>query len=184
MKNKLSLNIGYQQRVSGGDYFEFRKYDSVDLLLATETKENLNNLAINNERVFQKRFGFYASEGIRKQFVEMISEIDLSDHEIKWLKRAGFLSIKQHKIDVDSWSFVMTISCFAIAVFSVNSLIFLVHAIFFSRELIGNYICLFGFCLLFAYIAYCTFNYIVVPGSILKRFWNKKNSREAGSICV
>lgn len=56
---------GLHNRTAGRDYIEHRPIKDIRMLLTTEPKESLDELALKNERFFARRFGFIASTEIR-----------------------------------------------------------------------------------------------------------------------
>ena len=56
-------------RIAGRDYVEHRPVTDLRLLLATESRESLDNLALENERFFARRYGFVANTTVRQQLI-------------------------------------------------------------------------------------------------------------------
>jgi hypothetical protein len=89
------LNLGQANRNAGRDYYEMLIPGSIKLVLATQSRERLNEMAQDNNYLFKYRFGFEATTPVRKQIIDMINRYDFSDKEIRILKRSGQLVINR-----------------------------------------------------------------------------------------
>ena len=89
------LNLGKSNRNAGRDYYEMLIPGSIKLVLATQSCERLNEMAQDNNYLFKYRFGFEATTPVRKQVIDMLKRYDLSDKEIRILKRSGQLVINR-----------------------------------------------------------------------------------------
>lgn len=100
--NRAQLNVALEQRAAGRDYHEYLIPGSIKLLLATSSKAKLDELAIDNERLFDYRFGFKATRPVRPQIIAFQNKYDLLDDEIRWLKRAGHLRVTRQELIIDT----------------------------------------------------------------------------------
>jgi hypothetical protein len=89
----VQLNLAHNQRSAARDYHEYFVPGSIKLVLATWTKEKLDEQSINSEYMFRHRFGFHAGSVVRQQVVEIRKKYDFTDREIRWLRHSGQLSI-------------------------------------------------------------------------------------------
>lgn len=95
------LNLALEQRNAGRDYYEYFIPGSIKLVLATWTKEKLDCVAKDNERLFRYRFGFRATSAVREKTIDFQNKYDLSDDEIRWLRRAGHIRITRSEFIID-----------------------------------------------------------------------------------
>lgn len=100
--DRAQLNVALEQRTAGRDYHEYFIPSSVKLMLATSSKVKLDNLAIDNERLFGYRFGFQTTRPVRQQLIDFQNKYDLLDAEIRWLKRAGHLRVNRLELTIDT----------------------------------------------------------------------------------
>ena len=100
--DSAQLNFALEQRAAGRDYHEYFIPGSIKLLLATASKTKLDELAMDNERLFKYRFGFNATSQVRPQLIAFQNKYDLLDDEIRWLKRAGHLRVTRRELVVDT----------------------------------------------------------------------------------
>lgn len=97
MASDVQLNLGDFSRISGRDYIEINAPDSIKMFLATTPSAELDERAVDNEYLFQYRFGFFASRAVRANIIALKAEHELTDEEIRSLRHAGQLSIKRHE---------------------------------------------------------------------------------------
>lgn len=95
---KLQLNLATHQRIAGRDYNEARIPDSIKIYLATTSAEQLDTESIDNERLFYYRFGLDVPKSVREQIIAIKQRHDFTDHEIRWLRHSGQLSIKCREV--------------------------------------------------------------------------------------
>lgn len=95
------LNQALEQRNAGRDYYEYFIPGSIKLVLATWTKEKLDRVAKDNDRLFGYRFGFKATKVVREETIDFQNKYDLSDDEIRWLKRAGHIRVTRTEFIID-----------------------------------------------------------------------------------
>ena len=50
---------------------------------------------MDNERLFGHRFGFEACRAVRAQVIAIKQKHDFTDHQIRWLRHSGQLSVQQ-----------------------------------------------------------------------------------------
>lgn len=97
----MQLNLAKFQRNAGGDYNEYFIPSNIRMVLATTAEEELDAMAESNGRMFRYRFGFEATPTVRQQVIELREKYDLSDGDIRWLKRAGHLRISRTGMTID-----------------------------------------------------------------------------------
>lgn len=90
----IQLNLGSHARNSGGHYVEVSVPDSVKTFLTVTPSAQLDKMALDNERMFEARYGFRAGQAVRKQVIAMQQQYDLTDSEVATLRKAGQLSIR------------------------------------------------------------------------------------------
>lgn len=90
----IQLNLGSHARNSGGHYVEVSVPDSVKTFLTVTPTAQLDKMALDNERMFEARYGFRAGQAVRKQVIAMQQQYDLTDSEVATLRKAGQLSIR------------------------------------------------------------------------------------------
>jgi hypothetical protein len=86
-------NQAHTQRIAGRDYYE-NTFNSMSHYLASKPDVELDEVAIGNQRVFHARFCMDASRGVREQLITLQQHHDLTDREIRWLRRAGSIQVK------------------------------------------------------------------------------------------
>lgn len=89
----LQLNLGPRSRIAGRDYYEGRVPDSIKVYLATMPSDQLDEEAIDNERLFYYRFGVDVPQSAREQMIALKRQHGLTDAECRWLRRSGQLRI-------------------------------------------------------------------------------------------
>lgn len=143
-------------RTAGRDYVEHRQIKDIRLLLNTESKESLDELALKNERFFARRFGFIASTEIRQQLIDFQNQYDLTDRHIVWLKYTGFLLVRRNTLQVEKSAIVMLFGYSQAAILSLIFLICLVNFLF-SNKLSPDA----GEIMLFITLLYIAFMWVV-----------------------
>jgi len=73
----IQLNLGSHARNSGGHYVEVSVPDSVKTFLTVTPSAQLDKMALDNERMFEARYGFRAGQAVRKQVIAMQQQYDL-----------------------------------------------------------------------------------------------------------
>lgn len=117
--DRAQLNIALEQRAAGRDYHEYFIPGSIKLLLATSSKTRLDELAIDNERLFAYRFGLTATPSVRPQVIAFQNKHELLDDEIRWLKRAGHLRVTRRELIVDTSRLMPMYGWFQVALISL-----------------------------------------------------------------
>lgn len=100
--DSAQLNLALEQRAAGRDYHEYFIPGSIKLLLATASKDKLDEMAIGNPNMFRYRFGFTATTSVRPKVIDFQTKYDLLDDEIRWLKRAGHLRVTRQELIIDT----------------------------------------------------------------------------------
>lgn len=90
----IQLNLGSQSRNSARDYVEVSVPDSVKTFLMVTPTAQLDKLAIDNERMFEARYGFRPGKAARKQVIALQHQYDLTDTEVISLRRSGQLTVR------------------------------------------------------------------------------------------
>jgi len=90
---RAQLNLGEGCRIAGHDYHETRIPDSVKMYLATIPSSQLDEKAIDNERLFAYRFGIDVPRHVREQVIAIKHRYGFTDAEIRGLRRGGQLSV-------------------------------------------------------------------------------------------
>lgn len=117
--DRAQLNVALEQRAAGRDYHEYFIPGSIKLLLATSSKAKLDELAIDNERLFAYRFGFTATPSVRPQVIAFQNKYELLDDEIRWLKRASHLRVTRKELIVDTSRLMPMYGWFQVALISL-----------------------------------------------------------------
>ncbi len=95
LQHSIHINLGHKQRNASRDYNEIVIPGSMKILLATWKQERQNSMAVENSYFFRYRFGFEAPKAARKQVLAIQNEFDLTDREIRWLRRSGQLNVSR-----------------------------------------------------------------------------------------
>lgn len=90
----IQLNLGTHARNSARDYVEVSVPDSVKTFMTLTPTAQLDKMALDNERMFEARYGFKAGQAVRMQVIAMQRQYDLTDSEVTTLRKAGQLSIR------------------------------------------------------------------------------------------
>ena len=122
--------LSTDNRVAGRDYIEHKSNPDIRLLLATEPKESLDQMALKNERFFAKRFGFCANSTVRQQLVTFQNQHDLTDRQITWLKYTGFLHVRRNALRVENSLSVLLFGYFQVIVLSLIFLLSVCNFLF------------------------------------------------------
>jgi hypothetical protein len=101
----IQFNFGEQMRVGGRDYNERRIPDSMKVYLATTPSNQLDEEAIDNERLFFYRFAMDRPRAAREQVIAIKQKFGLTDAECRWLRRSGQLRVtrSEAKVVPDRW---------------------------------------------------------------------------------
>lgn len=83
--------LGDEARVAGGHYFELGAAMAASGLLETVPTEQLDELAVDNERLFVRRFGADLPRDARAAVISIKQSHGFVDSEVRWLVRSGFL---------------------------------------------------------------------------------------------
>lgn len=95
-------HIGSEQCSPTRYSYEFNRLQDINLVLATWPAEKLDAAAIENSRFFKARFGFDACTVVRLKVVAFQRRFDLTDNQIHFLQRAGFLRAERSGLRVES----------------------------------------------------------------------------------
>lgn len=82
---------GDEARVAGGHYFEFRRTASASGLFETVPTQQLDELAVDSEPLFARRFGTDLPREARAAVIAIKQSHGFVDSEVRWLVRSGFL---------------------------------------------------------------------------------------------
>lgn len=116
----VQLNLASEQRTAGRDYFEiFVVPKSMKIFLATQTTAELDRLALENERLFCYRFGFEPNRAIRQQVLALKQKHDLTDREIRGLRRSGQMTIKHSEAKMSPARFYPIVGWVQLALLSL-----------------------------------------------------------------
>ena len=116
---KMQLNLAKLQRNAGRDYKEYFMPRNIRMVLATTPEEELDDIAESNGRMFRYRFGFEATPPVRQQVIELREKYELSDGDIRWLKRAGHLRISRTGVTIDPSRLMPIAGWIQITLFSI-----------------------------------------------------------------
>lgn len=96
-------NIGERNRVAGHNYYESVIYSDSVLDIGDEVV--IDELALNSERFFRRRFGFSVPKSYRQQVLDLQKQMGASDHQIRWLHRGGYLQLQNEaiRLHVNKW---------------------------------------------------------------------------------
>ncbi len=94
------LNLGERMRVAGRDYYERRIPDSMKVYLATTPSHQLDEEAIDNERLFFYRFAMDRPRPAREQVIAIKQKYSLTDAECRWLRLSGQLRVTRSEATV------------------------------------------------------------------------------------
>ena len=101
----VQINFGTDQRNAARDYHEYFIPGSIKLVLATWSKEKLDETALDNSTMFRYRFGFEPPMVVRKQVLDIKNQYDLTDREVRWQRHSGQLIISRHEARLKpAWS--------------------------------------------------------------------------------
>lgn len=109
------LNVALEQRNALRDYHEHQLSGSIETILATWSKEKLDEAALDNGRMFAHRFGFETTQPVRQIILELQKRFDFSDREIRSLKRAGYLRIERDNVRIEASRVWHIVSWFQLA---------------------------------------------------------------------
>jgi hypothetical protein len=82
---------GAEARVAGGNYFEFGSTMSSSRFLEAAPMDQLDELSVENERLFSRRFGADVPREARAGVIAIKSARGFVDSEVRWLLRSGLL---------------------------------------------------------------------------------------------
>lgn len=92
------LTVGIGHRTAGHDYHEHQHQHFTGdpkCLLEMASMDELDRRALNNEVFFKRRFGFSAPAEQRGQLLALKRQWDLTDLELRHLRRAGLLRLRK-----------------------------------------------------------------------------------------
>lgn len=93
--SNTQLNLGTHQRNAARDYYELLMPGSIELMLTATPQSELDALTQDNPRLFRRRFGFKATQAVRKQVVALQQTYEFDDSDIRWLKHSGHLQVSR-----------------------------------------------------------------------------------------
>lgn len=165
------LNLGKANRNAGRDYYEMLIPGSIKLVLATTKRERLNEMAQDNNYLFKYRFGFEATTPVRKQVIDMLTRYDLSDKEVRILKRSGQLVINRTKATLKKPSRWITIFGWAYVVFIGLVVFARLYALTQNQELetAGQILQVILTYVIFSIVLWVVLSLFILPGRILKQ---------------
>ena len=98
----VQLNLAADQRNAGRDYHEHGSAGTVQQMLAAWDMEKLDCQAKTNPYMFKIRYGFEATTAVRARVVDFQKRYELSDLEIRWLKRSGHIRTTRKDMRIDA----------------------------------------------------------------------------------
>ena len=90
----IQLNLGAQSRNAARDYMEVSVPDSVKTILMVTPTAQLDKMALDNERMFEARYGFRGGKAVRRQIIALQHQYDLTDAEVTTLRKGGQMAIR------------------------------------------------------------------------------------------
>lgn len=94
----IELNIAEQQRNANRDYYELNLPISMKVYMATRSDEELDRVALGNQRMFKYRFGLNANSVVRTKIIAIKNRYNLTDIEVKTLIKSGQIRVNQNKV--------------------------------------------------------------------------------------
>lgn len=130
----------------------------------------LNQLAIDNEFYFIERFGFDAAEELRRQVIAIKERFDLTDLNIKVLKRSGALTVTKGK-PVTLYSDWIGFAASVILIGLSTLVVFLFSSIVFIRgnNLVFNVLLVATLSAIYAFFCMDLHRLAIKPAKILKQ---------------
>lgn len=98
----MQVNLASDQRNAGRDYHEHGSTGTVQQMLAAWDMDKLDLQAKTNPYMFKIRYGFDATAVVRAKVVEFQKRYELSDREIRWLKRSGHIRTTRKDMRIDA----------------------------------------------------------------------------------
>ncbi len=90
------VQVGDHLRCAGHDYHESHvHWRNISQWELTASKSQLDEVAIQNERFFKRRFGFSAPLEQRQDTIKLKNLLDLTDREVTALKKSGLLTLRK-----------------------------------------------------------------------------------------
>jgi len=97
----IQINLGEHQRNAGRDYVEITLIQSTEVFLETAPEEVIDEKTLHNPRLFQRRCGIeIANPEVRANTLALRREKQLTDHEMRGLRKAGHLLIRPEKVQL------------------------------------------------------------------------------------
>lgn len=96
--SNTQLNLGTHQRNAARDYYELLMPGSIELMLTATPQSELDALTEDNPRLFRRRFGFKATQAVRKQVIALQQTYEFDDSDIRWLKHSGHLQVFRKEV--------------------------------------------------------------------------------------
>lgn len=121
----VQLNIATEQRNAGRDYNEIHIPDSIRVYLATTPSDRLDKESVDNDDLFNYRFGFDAPYVVREQVIAIKQHYGLTCREIRELRRSWRLTVDRAgaklspapSIAIMGWFQVVVLSTVCLAMF-------------------------------------------------------------------
>jgi hypothetical protein len=123
----LQTNIGERNRVAGHNYYESITYS--DSVLDIGDEVIIDELALNSERFFRRRFGFSVPKSNRQQVLDLQKQMGASDHQIRWLRRGGYLQLQNEAIRLHANKLMPAFALAGIGLLSIVYLFLFLHAV-------------------------------------------------------
>lgn len=98
----VQLNLATDQRNAGRDYHEHGSTGTVAQMLAAWEIEKLDYQARTNPYMFKLRYGFEATTAVRNKVLDFQGRYDLSDPEVRWIKRSGYMRTTRTDMRIDT----------------------------------------------------------------------------------
>lgn len=94
-------------QISGRDYVEAAMLpNSVPVFMALAKSDLIDETSIDNERLFQHRFGRYMTRTVRAKIIAIKSDYCLSDRQLWWLIRSAHIRLTRTSAEIkpDKWA--------------------------------------------------------------------------------
>lgn len=95
-----NINIADQQRNANRDYYELSSAPSMRVYMATRSDDDLDRVAVTNQRMFKYRFGLTTNATVRAKIIAIKNRYNLTDLEVEKLISSGQIRVKQNQVFV------------------------------------------------------------------------------------
>lgn len=180
----IQLNLGAQSRNSARDYVEVSVPDSVKTFLMVTPTAQLDKIAIDNERMFEARYGFRAGKGVRKQVIVLQHQYDLTDAEVMSLRKSGQLTIrpKDQSVQVASGPVVPVAGGIYLFVITALCLSWLIDILLVNGHENRKAIAIVVICTLWIFVIWYTSTRMIGPWQMIKqRMRHLRSKQEDGA---